>query len=256
MKRVLFLAPASPSAGLTTVALGLVRALDRRGIRVGFHKPIAQSASGEIERSTHFIRKTTQIQTADPIPLAEAEAALSHPDDLLSRVIADFRRLSADLDVMIVEGLVPSLESPQATTLNTEPRPRSRCRSHSRRKRQRHRTPRRLRSRRPPLRRPRRFSARRLHPQPRRPGHPGRHPPPRMRPTPPRRPSAHRRHPRQPRPHLPPHRRRRPRARRRHSLRRRNGHPPRAIHRHPRSHRPQHAWSLPPGSRPRHPGRP
>ncbi len=120
MKRVLFLAPASPSAGLTTVALGLVRALDRRGLRVGFYKPIGQSGPGEIERSTHFIRETTQIQTADPIPLAEAEAALSHPDDLLSRIIANFRRLSADLDVMIVEGLVPALENPSTATLNTE----------------------------------------------------------------------------------------------------------------------------------------
>jgi phosphate acetyltransferase len=120
MKRTLFLAPASPSAGLTTVALGLVRALDRRGLRVGFYKPVGQFAPGEIERSTHFIRATTQIPTAAPIPLAEAEAALNHPDDLLSGIISNFRRLSADLDVMIVEGLVPALENPQTATLNTE----------------------------------------------------------------------------------------------------------------------------------------
>ncbi len=120
MKRTLFLAPASPSAGLTTVALGLVRALDRRGIRVGFYKPIGQSGPGEIERSTHFIRETTQIETADPIPLAEAEAAISHPDDLLSGIIANFQRLAADVDVMIVEGLVRAVESSQTGHLNAE----------------------------------------------------------------------------------------------------------------------------------------
>jgi AAA domain len=40
MKHAFFLAPAGRGQGLTTVALGVVEALDRRGVRVAFYKPI------------------------------------------------------------------------------------------------------------------------------------------------------------------------------------------------------------------------
>ena len=58
----LFLAPSGSGVGLTTLALGLVRALDVRGVRVAFCKPIGQTINHDQgpERSTHFIRATTQ----------------------------------------------------------------------------------------------------------------------------------------------------------------------------------------------------
>jgi phosphate acetyltransferase len=37
-----FLAPTGFDAGLTSVALGMIRALEQSGLRVGFVKPIAQ----------------------------------------------------------------------------------------------------------------------------------------------------------------------------------------------------------------------
>jgi phosphate acetyltransferase len=79
MKHAFFLAPAGTGAGLTTVSLGLVNALDRQGVRVAFFKPISQradSASG-LERSTHFIRSTTALQPADPIPITTATKMIS-----------------------------------------------------------------------------------------------------------------------------------------------------------------------------------
>ena len=42
MPHTLYLVPSGPGAGLTSIALGLVRALDNRGIRVAFLKPIGQ----------------------------------------------------------------------------------------------------------------------------------------------------------------------------------------------------------------------
>ena len=79
MKHTFFLAPAGTGVGLTTVALGLVNALDRRGVRVAFFKPIAQASEGDSgpERSTHFIRATTTLTPADPIPLATAIKMIS-----------------------------------------------------------------------------------------------------------------------------------------------------------------------------------
>ena len=111
MKHAFFLAPAGTSVGLTTVALGLVNALDQRGVRVAFFKPIAQIAVGAStpELSTHFIRETTTLRPADPIPLATATKAISEQgmDQLMGQVIAGYGESTASADVVVVEGLLP-----------------------------------------------------------------------------------------------------------------------------------------------------
>jgi phosphate acetyltransferase len=111
MKHAFFLAPAGTSVGLTTVALGLVNALDRRGVRVAFFKPIAQASEGDSgpERSTLFIRKTTTLKPADPIPLAIATKTISEQgmDQLMGSVIAAYGESTASADVVVVEGLLP-----------------------------------------------------------------------------------------------------------------------------------------------------
>ena len=75
MRHAFFLAPAGSGVGLTTVALGLVHALDRRGVTSGLFqadRPRAPEGDSGPERSTHFIRATTTLTPADPIPLATA----------------------------------------------------------------------------------------------------------------------------------------------------------------------------------------
>ena len=47
----LLVAPAGRQVGLTTVCLGLVRALDRQGVRVAFAKPIAARGEDRVSRS-------------------------------------------------------------------------------------------------------------------------------------------------------------------------------------------------------------
>jgi phosphate acetyltransferase len=112
MKHVFFLAPAGTSVGLTTVALGLVNALDRRGVRVAFFKPIAQASPGDSgpELSTHFIRETTTLTPADPIPLVTAIKTISEQgmDQLMGSVIAGYGESTASADVIVVEGLLPA----------------------------------------------------------------------------------------------------------------------------------------------------
>src|SRR3984893_17609768 len=112
MKHAFFLAPAGTSVGLTTVALGLVNALDRRGVRVAFFKPIAEGseASSGPERSTHFIRATTTLKPADPIPLAIAIKEISEHgmDQLMGHVIAAYDVSTLSADVVVVEGLLPT----------------------------------------------------------------------------------------------------------------------------------------------------
>ena len=124
MKHAFFLAPAGTGAGLTTVSLGLVNALDRHGVRVAFFKPISQrtdSASG-LERSTHFIRATTTLQPADPIPVATATKMISEGrlDELLGQVIVAFNNSTEAADVVVIEGLRSGRGDPHPASLNHE----------------------------------------------------------------------------------------------------------------------------------------
>jgi phosphate acetyltransferase len=124
MPHTLYLAPSGAKVGLTSVALGLVRALDNRGVRVTFCKPIGQPAAKAKgpERSTHFIRATTSLRPALPISLEEAERLISseRTDELLERVMRDFHESSSDADVVVVEGLAHSSDMPLGATLNVQ----------------------------------------------------------------------------------------------------------------------------------------
>ena len=122
MPHNLFLAPVGSRCGLTSLALGLVRALDNQGIRVAFCKPIGQPVQDDAgpERSTHFIRATTGLHPADPIPLEEAEKLIAggRQDELLARVMRLFHESAGNSDVVVVEGLVHQSDSSYTTALN------------------------------------------------------------------------------------------------------------------------------------------
>ncbi|HZC36704.1 MAG TPA: DRTGG domain-containing protein, partial [Chthoniobacterales bacterium] len=124
MKPAFFLAPAGRGQGLTTVALGLVVALDRRGVRVSFYKPISEDRGGESrpERSTHFLRATTTLAPADPLSLVEATKLVSSGrlDELLGKVVGTFEKSTQNADLAILEGLLPSPDDPYRGSLNRE----------------------------------------------------------------------------------------------------------------------------------------
>jgi phosphate acetyltransferase len=124
MSRTLYLVPSGHEVGLTSLALGLVRALDKRGTRVAFYKPVGQAAAEDAgpERSTYFVRHTSSLEPAEPIALDEAEGLLAdgRSDELLERVMRGYHASSAGADVVVVEGLVDSQESSGERELNHE----------------------------------------------------------------------------------------------------------------------------------------
>ncbi len=96
-------------AGLTSVSLGVVRALQREGLRVAFCKPVEQSARlGRRERAVELARLTADLSPPPPIPHDAVEALLTAGDDqvLLERVVALCEEASGDADVLVVEGLL------------------------------------------------------------------------------------------------------------------------------------------------------
>jgi phosphate acetyltransferase len=124
MKHTFFLAPAGAGVGLTTVTLGLVSALDQRGIRVAFFKPISQVSEGESrpDLSTQFIRKTTTLTPAKPIPLATATKTISEQgiDQLMGLVIDAYNASTDSADVVVVEGLLPAKDDSYLGVVNNE----------------------------------------------------------------------------------------------------------------------------------------
>ncbi|UTH74543.1 AAA family ATPase [Chromobacterium sp. IIBBL 290-4] len=118
-----FLAPTGFNAGLTSVTLGAIRSLEQAGLRVGFVKPIAQDTKdGEAERSTHFAHAICRLNPPQPISMERVEHLLSQGqvDQLMEEVVSLFQQASQNVDVVIVEGLVPDQKQVFSTFLNTK----------------------------------------------------------------------------------------------------------------------------------------
>ena len=124
MKHAFFLAPAGRGQGLTTVALGVVEALDRRGVRVAFYKPINENVDEgpEPERSTHFLRAITTLAPVDPLPLPQVAKLISDGrlDEVLGKVIGAYQDSTKGADMVVVEGLPPSPDDSYRGALNQE----------------------------------------------------------------------------------------------------------------------------------------
>jgi phosphate acetyltransferase len=122
MKHVFFLAPAGRGQGLTTVALGLVEALDRRGVRVAFYKPINENPEEDPgpERSTHFLRALTTLAPVEALPLPKVAKLVSDGrlDEVLVKVIEAYHDSTKGVDMVVVEGLPPSPDDSYRGVLN------------------------------------------------------------------------------------------------------------------------------------------
>ncbi len=120
MTRTLLVVPTGRRVGLTSACLGLVTALDRSGVEVGFVKPIAQPRRTGADHSAALVRLLTRLRPPDPLPAERAAALLGagRLDELMEQVVALTEPL-AGCDVVVVEGLVPSTEHIWSTRVNT-----------------------------------------------------------------------------------------------------------------------------------------
>ena len=110
MARILLVAPAAADVQLDRTCLGLLRALDRRGVKVGFVKPVAQlRADGGPDRSAALVAAITQLQPPDPVATAKLEQQLGEGglDVVLETIVATAEPVCAQADVVIVEAVSP-----------------------------------------------------------------------------------------------------------------------------------------------------
>ncbi len=122
--KIFFLVPVGNDAPLTSMGLGLVRALQRDGINVGFAKPIAQRHGlGKSVFSTHFARTLCHIDAPTSIPLERVEKLLrsGRLSQLMEEVVNIVEPIRGNCDAVIVEGLLPDNDRQfDARMLNAE----------------------------------------------------------------------------------------------------------------------------------------
>ncbi|WED22634.1 phosphate acetyltransferase [Vibrio sp. JC009] len=123
MSRTIMLVPISAGVGLTSVSLGVIRAMERKGVSVSFLKPIAQPRHGgnTPDLTSTIIEANSDIKTAKPTPMQEAESLLGAEkmDVLLESIVARYNQVN-DADVTLIEGLVPTRKHPFANQVNEE----------------------------------------------------------------------------------------------------------------------------------------
>ena len=104
LTQVFMIVPAQQTAGLTSVVLGIVRALQRLGVGVGYAKPVAQDAH---DNSNHFAREIFHLEVADALSLEESaeRIAYSQGDELLEEIVALCMKAGKDKAVLFIEGL-------------------------------------------------------------------------------------------------------------------------------------------------------
>jgi phosphate acetyltransferase len=123
--KTLLLAPTESGVGLTTICLGMLHALDQKGLRVAFCKPFGHLNEQGLDRSVELIRHYTELQPPQPLPCSRAKALLAgnQPDLLMEEVIALRQHVLEAAehkpDVLILEGVNAASDDHLLAQLNT-----------------------------------------------------------------------------------------------------------------------------------------
>lgn len=122
--KTLLLAPTESGVGLTTICLGLLHALDQKGLRVAFCKPFGHLKEDGGDRSVQLIQHYTGLNPPAPLPCTRAAQLLSaNQADLLMEEVISLRQhtlasLTYKPDVLILEGVNTSADDPVLAQLN------------------------------------------------------------------------------------------------------------------------------------------
>ncbi|WP_076539983.1 phosphate acetyltransferase [Shewanella sp. UCD-KL21] len=124
MSRNIMLIPIGTGVGLTSLSLGMVRALERKGVKVQFFKPIAQIRNGDTgpERSTTILSHSPTVNPLEPFSMEHAENLIRSEqiDVLMEQIIARASECASNTETIVIEGLVPTRNHPFSDDINFE----------------------------------------------------------------------------------------------------------------------------------------
>lgn len=117
-----FIAPTEMGTGLTSITLGLIRALDQLGLKVGICKPIASAEADKEHRAIDLITLASGFAPPKAISLQKAQKMVSsgQQDRLMEEVIGMHRKVREAVDIVIFEGIEPDRSEPFTARLNVE----------------------------------------------------------------------------------------------------------------------------------------
>ncbi len=121
MARSLLVAPVADHSALARTCLGLLRALDRQGVKVAFVKPVAQpSADGGPDRSAELVAAVTALRPPEPLSTALLEQQLGQGEleVVLEKIVAAWEPVYDGSDVVVIQGLSPAPSRLYASSLN------------------------------------------------------------------------------------------------------------------------------------------
>ena len=122
--QTILLVPISRGIGVTSAALGLIRALDYNGIKAGFMKPFLQDDTldkqNSLDSSSALIMHAFGLTPPKSINRQRVERMIGdgNLDELMEEVIGNYHSIDGKPDVVICEGLVPTTEASYASQIN------------------------------------------------------------------------------------------------------------------------------------------
>ncbi|GEA62062.1 phosphate acetyltransferase [Vibrio comitans] len=123
MSRTIMLVPISAGVGLTSVSMGIIRAMERKGVNVSFYKPIAQPRTGgnQPDLTSTILESNNDIKIGTPMPMDETQSLIRNEqtDILLETIVERYNSIN-DSDVTLIEGLVPTRKHTFAHQINAE----------------------------------------------------------------------------------------------------------------------------------------
>ena len=111
--------PARQAVGLTSVALGIVRALQRLGVEAGFVKPVDQEIT---DNSELLAREIFHIEVPEPLSLRQSAErnADNQNSELLEEIVTLCMKAGEGRSVLVVEGLHTDSSHSFASQLNVD----------------------------------------------------------------------------------------------------------------------------------------
>ena len=122
--QTILLVPLSRGIGVTSAALGLIRALDYNGIKAGFMKPFLQDDTldkqNSLDSSSALAMHAFGLTPPKSINRQRVERMIGDDnlDDLMEEVVENYHSIEGDYGVVVCEGLVSTTEASYASQVN------------------------------------------------------------------------------------------------------------------------------------------
>ncbi len=120
MSHKIMLIPVGFGVGLTSIALGLMHACQRKGINVGHFKPISQPSRNVLQKKHNTTISLSENDTSIPLTYVEEKMGDGEQSVILEEIVANFGRFNTGQDVIIIEGLIPTTRQPYAGRINRD----------------------------------------------------------------------------------------------------------------------------------------